>query len=245
MPETTRRELLATAGVIGGWLAVGPGLSVASVQSSPGSSDADGPYQLPPLPYDYADLEPHIDAQTMKLHHDVHHAGYVRGANLAIRELESIRRTGGDQIHKVRAVTDVLSFNASGHLLHTVFWSNMKRNGGGRPPSGGSIDRMLSRDFGTFDAFQAHFSAAAAQVQGSGWAILAYEPVAQRLVILQVEKHNNVGLPGAIPLLVLDVWEHAYYLRHQNKRTEYIQAFWNVINWEDVDARLGAGRKLG
>ncbi|RMF78638.1 MAG: superoxide dismutase [Planctomycetota bacterium] len=201
---------------------------------------ASGAYTLPDLPYDYADLEPHIDARTMKLHHDIHHAGYVRKANAAIAELERIRKEGGDAIHRVRTVTDALSFNLSGHLLHSIFWNNMKRDGGGAPPADSLIGKTIRRDFGSVDAFVANFAAAAQQVQGSGWGILAYEPNSRRLLVLQAEKHQNTSVWGAVPLLVIDVWEHAYYLTYQNKRSDYIKAFLNVINWDDVDQRLAA-----
>jgi Fe-Mn family superoxide dismutase len=174
----------------------------------------------------------------MRLHHDIHHAGYVKGANAALGELEKIRREGGDSVKMVRAVTESLAFNASGHLLHTVFWTNMKKAGGGEPAADSAAGKMIKRDFGSTDSLRNHFSAAAAQVQGSGWAILAYEPLSQRLMVLQAEKHQNLGVWGVVPLLVLDVWEHAYYLHYQNKRADYIAAWWNVVNWDDVDARL-------
>lgn len=236
MNPVSRREVLGTAALAGGWLWAGsPALAMA-----PQSGSSSGPYTLPKLPYDYADLEPHIDAQTMKLHHDVHHAGYVTKANEALAELEEIRREGGDAIHRVRAVTDALSFNLAGHLLHSVFWSNMSRDGGGAPPADSEIGRLLSRDFGSFEAFTGQFAAAAAQVQGSGWSILAWEPLAERLLITQAEKHQNHAVWGVVPLLVIDVWEHAYYLKYQNQRTAYIKAFLNVINWNDVDRRLKA-----
>lgn len=253
MSEISRRDMLGSAAMLGGWLAVGAEAAFANpIVQTPANENAParpagadtpaGPYVLPPLPYDYADLEPHIDAQTMKLHHDVHHDGYVKGANRAFADLDRIRRTGGEEIRNVRAVTDSLSFNASGHILHTVFWNNMKKNGGGEPP--GEIGQMVTRDFGNFTAFQAQFSAAASQVQGSGWGLMVYDPMAQRLLVLAAEKHNNVSVWGTVPLLVLDVWEHAYYLKYQNRRAEYIKAFFNVINWDDVNERLLKARKL-
>lgn len=237
MNAFSRRQVLSGAAAAGGWLALGlePALGAQSAGAVEG-----GPYQLPPLPYDYADLEPHIDAKTMKLHHDIHHAGYVKGANAALVKLEEIRRIGGELIFDVRAVSDALAFNLAGHLLHCIFWTNMKKDGGGNPSPDSGISRQIVRDFGTLDACKANFAAAANQVQGSGWAILGYEPTAQRLLITQAEKHQNVHAPGLVPLLVVDVWEHAYYLNYQNKRADYIKAFMNVINWSDVDARLQA-----
>ena len=243
MAEMTRRDLLGATAIAGGWAVLGAAAAKAQ-QTPPAStsppSAASGPYTLPPLPYGYADLEPYIDAQTMTLHHDVHHAGYVRNANEAVVELEQVRRAGGQEISSVRTLTDKLSFNLSGHLLHSVFWTNMMKNGGGEPAADSEIAKAITRDFGSFEAFAAQFQAAAQQVQGSGWGVLAYEPNSQRLIVLQAEKHQNLGVWGAVPLLVIDVWEHAYYLKYQNQRSSYVKAFMNVVNWGDVDKRLQA-----
>jgi len=237
MTDLTRRQMLGGAAITGGWFTLGLDATAAFAQDA---ASNDGPYSLPPLPYDYADLEPHIDAQTMKLHHDIHHAGYVRKANEAVAQLEEVRRVGGDSLGRVRELTESLAFNASGHALHCVFWTNMTKSGGGDPPTGTRIADMINRDFGSIEAFRGTFGAAAAQVQGSGWGVLAYEPLSRRLVVLQAEKHQNLGVWGAVPLLVVDVWEHAYYLHYQNKRTNYIKAFFELIHWEDVDRRLAA-----
>jgi Fe-Mn family superoxide dismutase len=190
------------------------------------------------LPYGYADLEPYIDAQTMKLHHDIHHAGYVRKTNAALAQLAETRRAGGDELKKVRGVTESLAFNLSGHLLHSIFWNNMTKSGGGAPLADSRLAHMLKRDFGSVDSAWTNFAAAAEQVQGSGWGILAYEPHAKQLLVLQAEKHQNLTAWGVTPLLVIDVWEHAYYLKYQNKRSAYVDAFRNVVNWADVDKRL-------
>jgi Fe-Mn family superoxide dismutase len=243
MAELTRRDVLGTAALIGGWYALAGDPILGQDRTGAGTDPAappSGPYSLPPLPYDYADLEPHIDAQTMKLHHDIHHAGYVRGANAAMAELENIRRLGGEHIQAVRAATDKLSFNFSGHLLHTTFWTNMARDGGGDPDPDSDIARMIKRDFGSLAAFRGNFQAAAQQVQGSGWGVLVFEPTARRLLVLQAEKHQNMAAWGAVPLLVVDVWEHAYYLKYQNQRSSFIKAFMNVVNWKSVDERLRA-----
>jgi Fe-Mn family superoxide dismutase len=242
MSMFTRRDVLGSAAVVGGWLAFGPEWSQA--QTAAGGEAGGGPYRLPPLPYGYADLEPFMDAQTMKLHHDIHHAGYVRGANAAVAALASIRQAGGDSIKQVRAATDKLSFALSGHLLHTLYWDSMTKRGGGEPPAGSECGRMIQRDFGSFAAFTGQFAAAAAQVHGSGWGVLVYEPTAQRLLVLQAEKHENMAVWGAVPLLVVDVWEHAYYLKYQNKRSDFIKAFMEVVNWENVERRLQTARQL-
>jgi Fe-Mn family superoxide dismutase len=243
MSTMSRREVLGSAAVVGGWMLVGAQRAMAQAQPAGGGA-ATGPYQLPPLPYGYADLEPFIDAETLKLHHDLHHAGYVNGANAAVAELEEIRRAGGDAVKQMRAVTMNLAFNLSGHVLHSLYWKSMRKDSSGDPPADSRIGQMLVRDFGTLEAFRANLSAVAAQVQGSGWAVLAFEPLAQRLLVLQAEKHENTGVCGTVPLLALDVWEHAYYLKYQNKRTEYIKAFLQIINWANVEEQLKLALKL-
>jgi Fe-Mn family superoxide dismutase len=244
MQELNRRQVLGTLGTLaaaGGWI----GLTPDEVQAQPGESAAAKPreYTLPPLPYAADALEPHIDAQTMTLHHGKHHKSYVDGLNAALAGLDAVRKSGSpEDLEKIRGLTDSLSFNGSGHTLHTVFWSNMKKGGGGEPS--GSLAQLVQRDFGNFKGFQAHFSSASTKVQGGGWGILAWEPLSSRLIVLAVEKHQNMTVFGCVPLLVLDVWEHAYYLKYQNKRADYVAAFWNVINWENVAERLGTAMKL-
>lgn len=246
MSDMNRREMLGAAAVVGGWIALNHDLSPAAAQQSGSTptAGADGPYALPPLPYDYADLEPHLDAQTMKLHHDMHHAAYVKGANAALADLEKIRREGGDSVQRIRTVTDALTFNTAGHVLHSMLWETMKKDGGGDPRPDSELGKLITRDFGSTEAFKAHLSAAAVQVQGSGWGLLCYEPMARRLVVLQVEKQQNLSIWGVVPLMGIDVWEHAYYLKFQNKRADYVKAFWNVVNWDAIDKRLGTALKL-
>ena len=200
------------------------------------------PHQLPPLPYAYDALEPHIDEQTMRLHHDIHHKGYVDGLNKAEEKLAEARSTGDTTL--VKHWSKEAAFHGSGHFLHAIFWRNMAPagKGGGGDPAGALADQIKA-DFGGFDAFKAHFAAASAQVEGSGWGILAYRPDDGKLVILQAEKHQNLTQWSVVPLLVLDVWEHAYYLKYQNKRPEYVKNFFNVINWADVAERYGAAKK--
>jgi len=197
-------------------------------------------HELPPLPYAYNALEPHIDEQTMRLHHDIHHKAYVDGLNAAEAALAKARETG--DFSGVRTQSDLLAFHGSGHFLHVIFWQNMKANGGG--PATGAIAAEIAKKFGSFENFAKQFKAAANSVQGSGWALLVWQPAnGGYLEILQSEKHNNLTQWGAVPLLALDVWEHAYYLKYQNKRPAYTDAFFNVINWDDVNARLAAAKK--
>lgn len=197
------------------------------------------PYELPPLPYGYAGLEPLLSAELVKLHHDEHHAGYVAETNRALADLAAVRERGGSSIYTVDAVSQRLAFNLSGHTLHTLYWRCLTPEGGGEPPAEATIGAMIQRDFGGFAAFAAQFQATCQFVRGSGWGVLAYEPMLQRLLILPVLE-NSRGAAAAWPLLVCDVWEHAYALQYHNRRSDYIKAFMQLINWADVDARLSA-----
>jgi Fe-Mn family superoxide dismutase len=199
-----------------------------------------GEHTLPPLPYPYNALEPYIDEQTMRLHHDIHHKSYVDGLNKAEKELKKARDTNDYSL--IKHWEREAAFHGAGHYLHTIFWNNMKPRGGGKPT--GFLAREIERSFGSFEKFKAHFSHAAEKVEGSGWAILVWSPRAHRLEILQAEKHQNLTQQDVVPLLVLDVWEHAYYLKYQNRRKDYINAWWNVVNWSDVAYRLQEAQKL-
>lgn len=198
-------------------------------------------HELPPLPYAYDALEPHIDEQTMRLHHDKHHLGYVNGLNKAEEKLAEARAAG--DFAMVKHWSREAAFHGSGHFLHAIFWPNMAPagNGGGGAPSG-ALAEQINKDFGSVEAFKAHYSAAANAVEGSGWALLVWQPVGEKLEVLQSEKHHNLTQWGVVPLLVLDVWEHAYYLKYQNNRGAYVEAFWNVVNWSDVAERFKAAR---
>ncbi len=193
-------------------------------------------YTLPPLPYKYNALEPHISEQIMTLHHDKHHAAYVNGANAALDKLEKAR-AGQLQID-VRAVLRDLSFNIDGHKLHAIFWPNMAPAGKGGGTPGGKLSDRIKQDFGGFDKFKAQFTDAAKTVEGSGWALLLYDQEIDTLVMTQIEKQNFMHLAELPILLGLDVWEHAYYAQYLNDRAKYVDAWWNVVNWSDVDSRL-------
>ena len=198
-------------------------------------------YTLPDLPYDYAALEPHISAKIMELHHDKHHATYVAGANTALEKMAEAR-TNGDGAAAAKLSKD-LQFNLGGHVNHSVFWQNLSPEGGDKPT--GELAAAIDDHFGSFDAFRDHFTAAATTIQGSGWAILAYEPIGGNLVIEQMYDQQN-GVPVAtIPLLQLDMWEHAFYLDYQNVKADYVKAFWNIVNWADVQERFEKARTGG
>jgi superoxide dismutase, Fe-Mn family len=191
-------------------------------------------HELPPLPYDYNALEPHIDEQTMRLHHDKHHLAYVNGLNTAETKLAEAREKGDFAL--VKHWSREAAFHGAGHFLHTIFWENMSPNGGGEPD--GKLADAIAARFGSFKSFMAHFKAAGAAVEGSGWVLLVKNQMTQALDILTSEKHQNLSQWVTTPLLVCDVWEHAYYLRYQNNRAAYLEAFEKVINWGDVAARF-------
>ncbi|KQZ08040.1 superoxide dismutase [Agromyces sp. Root1464] len=193
-------------------------------------------YSLPELPYDYSALEPHISATIMELHHSKHHQAYVTGANTALDQLAEARESGN--LANVNKLEKDLAFNLGGHINHSVFWQNMSPDGGGSPD--GELAAAIDDGFGSFDAFRAHFTATALGVQGSGWAVLAWDSVGARPVIFQLfDQQGNAPL-GVTPLLQLDVWEHAYYLDYRNVRADYVKAFWEIVNWADVQARFAA-----
>lgn len=198
-----------------------------------------GGHRLPPLPYAYNALEPYIDEATMRLHHDRHHQSYVDGLNKAEQELQKARKNNNFEL--VKHWERELAFNGAGHYLHSIFWKVMCPRGGGKPS--GELNREIVRSFGSFDAFKNHFSKAAQNVEGGGWAILVWAPQAQRMEILQAEKHQNLSQWDVVPLLVLDVWEHAYYLKYNNKRADYINNWWNIVCWDEVHKRLRQARE--
>ncbi|MGF9643550.1 Fe-Mn family superoxide dismutase [Paenibacillus sp. MABNS29] len=212
----------------------------ATEKTSIGRSVPIGGHRLPPLPYPYNALEPYIDEKTMRIHHDKHHLSYVNDLNKAEKKLEEARKTGNFDL--VKHWERELAFNGAGHYLHTLFWTIMSPQGGGNPS--GPLAEQIKKDFGSYDAFKKQFSSAAEKVEGGGWAILVWSPRAGRLEILQAEKHQNLTQWESIPLLAIDVWEHAYYLKHQNERNKYIEDWWHVVNWPEVEARYDQASKL-
>ena len=192
------------------------------------------PYILPPLPYAYDALEPVLNEQTLLIHHDKHHAGYVAGLNKTIETLDAARKSG--DMTAVKALARDLAFHGSGALLHALYWESMAPGGG--TLKNGLLKSAIDRDFGSFAGFQTQFLAASKDVEGSGWGVLAFEPVSGRLLVLQCEKHQNLTIWGVQPLLVCDVWEHAYYLQYQNRRPDYVDKFFTIINWPGVEQRF-------
>ncbi|ANC29967.1 superoxide dismutase [Isoptericola dokdonensis] len=195
-------------------------------------------YTLPDLPYDYSALEPHISGKIMELHHDKHHAAYVTGANTALDKLAEARESG--DLAAVNLHEKNLAFNLGGHVNHTVFWNNLSPEGGGEPE--GELAEAIKDQFGSFAAFQAQFTAVATGIQGSGWSVLGWDSIGGRLAIFQLfDQQANVPV-GITPILMLDMWEHAFYLDYLNVKADYVKAFWNIANWQDVAARLERAR---
>lgn len=189
-------------------------------------------HTLPALPYEYNALEPHYDEVTVKIHHDMHHKAYVDGLNNAEAKLDDARKNGDFAL--IKHWEKELAFHGAGHVLHTLFWENMTPNA---EDATGAIMDQICKDFGGFETFKKQFTAAAVAVEGSGWAVLCWNTMFQKLVILQVEKHQNLTQWSVVPLLILDVWEHAYYLKYQNKRAAFVEAWWNIVNWKVVNER--------
>ncbi|MCI9889701.1 superoxide dismutase [Micrococcales bacterium 31B] len=195
-------------------------------------------YTLPELSYDYGALEPAISGTIMELHHSKHHAAYVTGANAALEGLAEARE--GNNFATINQLQKNLAFNLAGHVNHTVFWNNLSPDGGDKPE--GELAAAVDEQFGSFDALRAQFSAAALGIQGSGWAILAWEPLGKKLIIEQLYDHQSNMAAAGVPLLLLDMWEHAFYLQYRNVKADYVAAFWNIVNWADVAARFEKAR---
>ncbi|MCZ2812002.1 superoxide dismutase [Modestobacter sp. VKM Ac-2979] len=195
-------------------------------------------YALPDLPYDYGALSPHISGEIMELHHSKHHQTYVAGANTALEQLAEARDK--DQLGPVNLYEKNLAFNLAGHVNHSVFWPNMSPDGGDKPV--GELAAAIDDQFGSFDGFRAHFAASALGIQGSGWSILAWDSVGQKLLICQLYDHQGNLPVGLVPLLMLDMWEHAFYLQYRNVKADYVKAWWNVANWADVQQRFQTAR---
>ena len=196
-------------------------------------------YSLPELPYDYAALEPHISARIMELHHSKHHKAYVDGANNALAGLHEARESGN--FANINRLEKDLAFHLGGHVNHSIFWTNLQPHSSGAPE--GELAAAISEFFGSFDAFKAHFGAASLGIQGSGWGVLSWDPIGARLIVQQLFDQQSNTAQGTIPVLQLDMWEHAFYLDYQNVKADYVAAFWNIVNWDNVAKRFAAARE--
>ncbi|MBT6646339.1 MAG: superoxide dismutase [Thaumarchaeota archaeon] len=205
-----------------------------------------GKYTLPEMPYAYDALEPHIDAQTMEIHHTKHHQKYTDGMNGALEKLspELQEKDIQEILSNINQVPDdvkgAINFNGGGYDNHKLFWNSMKQNGGGEPT--GAIADAINDSFGSFAEFKELFSSKTAPIQGSGWGWLVYNPTSSKVEYKAMSNQTSPRTEGLVPLLGLDVWEHAYYLKYQNKRPDYIAAWWNVINWDEVNDRFSKAK---
>ncbi len=197
-------------------------------------------YKLPELPYGYGDLEPYIDKETVMLHHDRHHQGYVNGLNSTLNKLNEAREQG--DYSSVKSLKRDLAFHGSGAMLHTLYWEGLCPEKDCIEPNSGAFSEQVRKDFGSIEKLKAEMSAAAKSVEGSGWAVLGWEPTGEKLLILQAENHQKLSIWGIKPLFVIDVWEHAYYLKYQNRRAEYVDNIWNIVNWKSIEAKYGKAK---
>lgn len=237
MESVSRRDWMkAVGGSALGAAALGLSLKPSIAEAAPNGVK---PYGLPDLPYPVDALEPHLDAQTLTIHHDKHHAGYVRGLTTTLEKLDAAHKSG--DLSAVQDLSRALAFHGSGHLLHTLYFANLHANP--EKPKGDFL-AAVNEQFGSVESLIAHLTAATNSVAGSGWGMLAYEPMGRRLLVLQIEKHENQMVCGAIPLLVIDAWEHAYYLKYQNRRADYVKAIWNVVHWDEVRRRFDQAKNL-
>jgi len=232
----SRRTMIKSVGL--GALAMAAGGQVAASQEAHGADMASiatpVPYELPPLPYPYNALSPAIDEKIVRIHHDMHHAGYVKGLNTTLEAL-ALARAAGD-MSAIRSLSRDLAFFGSGHLLHSLYWQSMSP-GDSTGPEGRLLD-AIEGGFGSFGAFRQQFLAAAKEVEASGWGLLVYEPAGARLLILQAERHEDLTIWGVRPLLACDVWEHAYYLQYENRRGAYVDGFFGLIDWPSAQTRF-------
>ena len=239
-----RRSLLALAGGAAALTVLPRDARAATAAKPPPEPDAPrplpaaSPYELPALPYKTDALDGFLSQEILELHHGKHHKAYVDGLNKTLVDLSEARATGS--LAAVKGLERSLAFHAGGHLLHSLYWKSMSPRGGGQPS--GTLAAMLVRDFGSLDAFRSHFAEATKQAEASAWGLLVYEPIGGRLLVTAVEDHQNMAISGAVPIVACDVWEHAYYLRYQNRRADYVTKFFDVVDWKGADERLAKAR---
>ncbi len=233
---TTRREFIKGAAALGG-------LPILTSLGQPGALLTDETargvpeYKLPPLPFLSESLEPHLDGRTLRIHHMKHHALHVVRLNEALRQLHAARET--NDFTNIQSLTRAMTVHAAGHINHTCYFAGMAPvgRGGGTKPAG-ELAQRIDRDFGSYQKFQAQFTAAALSIDGNGWAVLAYNPEPlDRLFILQLTQEQDCASLGMIPIVMMDMWEHAYYLKYQYKRDEYVAAWWKLVYWKEAAKR--------
>ncbi len=232
----TRREFIKSAAALAGL----PALTSLGLQGALPADESEGglpEFKLPPLPYRAETLEPHLDGRTLRIHHFKHHALHVISLNKALKQLHEARET--NDFTNIQDLTRAMTVHAAGHINHTCYFAGMAPvgRGGGTKPAG-ELARRIDRDFGSYERFQAQFTAAALSIDGNGWAVLAYNPEPlDRLFVMQLTQDQNLAALDMIPLVMIDMWEHAYYLKFQYKRNEYVAAWWNVVYWKNAEKR--------
>ncbi len=230
--NNNRRDFIKQAGLFTALSAIGTTIpSALSIGNQKELFLNNTEHKLPKLPYDFDALEPVIDAKTVEIHYTKHHQGYVNGLNKA--EAKITDAMGRKDYSEIDYWTKKMAFTGAGNFLHTLYWNSMSENGGGKPKT--SIMDRMKIDFGSFDNFKSYFSSVTAKVEGSGWGILAMKPETKQLIILQAENHQKLTTWDIVPIMALDVWEHAYYLKYQNHRKDYIKEWWNIVNWDNVE----------
>ena len=237
-----RKEFLTTSAILAG-ATILPSNSVFAENINNNGidklTDKDRNFIHQPLPYNTDYLEPFMDAETLHLHHTFHHGGAVKGANKDIEMIKSVMNSGDFTL--VDYWTKKLSFHLSSHILHSIFWTNLANK---KSQPTGDLLKRIEKDFGSTNKMQEMIAKISKSIEGSGWGILAYQPFSDNLVVLQCENHHKLTVWGAVPLLVIDVWEHAYYLKYKNKRGDFVDALMNIINWDNVAQRYDIALKL-
>jgi Fe-Mn family superoxide dismutase len=239
--EISRRTMLGL--VAGSGMLLAHRVSAAEAKGTPSPTPAPSAgglveYKLPDLPYAKNALDGYLSAEILELHHDKHHAAYVKGLNKALADLEQARASG--QFGSIKELERAIAFHGSGHVLHSLYWNSMSPKGGGQPK--GNLKKAIDASFGSFDNFRKQFAEATKAAEASAWGALVYEPLGQRLLVMAFEDHQNMGFHGSTPLLVCDVWEHAYYLRYKNDRASYVDKFFDVVNWDFAEERYNKTR---
>ncbi len=244
MRQKVNRRNMMKATIAGGVLGMSGGSEIIGADMNdkgacPGLEDSfgGGVYKLPELGYGYDELEPYYGEKNLRIHHQKHHSGYVNGLNSTLSELKNLRQSG--QLDSIKSLSRGLAFHGSGHVLHCLFWRSMRPGGSDMP---NILGKAMKESFGSVEAGKAHFAAATKSVEASGWGVLAYEPVSKELMVLQAEKHQDLAIWGVVPLLVCDVWEHAYYLKYANERGKWVDNFMKIADWSFANSRLEAVR---
>ena len=237
-----RKEFLTTSAILAG-ATILPSNSVFAENINNNGidklTDANGNFIHQPLPYNTDHLEPYMDEETLHLHHTFHHGGAVKGANKDIEMIKSVMNSG--DLTLADHWTKKLSFHLCSHILHSIFWTNLANK---KSQPTGDLLKKIEKDFGSTNKMQGMIAKISKSIEGSGWGILAYQPYSDNLVVLQCENHHKLTVWGAVPLLVIDVWEHAYYLKYKNKRGDFVDALMNIINWDNVAQRYDIALKF-